>query len=156
MKKNDDTKNELLAKMKKAVKLDFDARALQESIEQRLKEQPVLTEAELEELKEKAGAFGHEAAEKGCWIGLGSFRVEGKENPIALVQAAGFVGGIALMVAEAMDSEPVLARAFELAMFMRLAAKYDADKAEAEDDDMTDAAEAAEDGQAPGCELGEC
>ena len=153
-KKNDDTKNELLAKMKKAVKLDFDALALQESIEQRLKEQPVLTEAELEELKEKADAFGHEAAEKGCWIGLGSFRVEGKENPIALVQAAGSVSTLALMVAEAMVHQPGLEKAILLAVGLKM--KFGDMEDAAEDDDMTDAAEAAEDGQAPGCELGEC
>ncbi len=154
MKKNDDTKNELLAKMKKAVKLDFDALALWESIEQRLKEQPVLTEAELEELKEKADAFGYEAAENGCWIGLGSFRVEGKENPIALVQAAGSVSTLALMVAEAMTHQPALEKAFMLAVGLRI--KHGGMTAEAEEDDMTDAAEAEEDGQAPGCELGEC
>lgn len=142
-KKNDDTKNELLAKMKKTVKLDFDAKKLAQSIERHLKEQPVLTEAELDELNEKADAFGHEAAEKGCWMGLGSFRVEGKENPIALVQAAGSVSTLALMVAEAMTHQPGLEKAFLLAMGLKL--KYG-----------NMAAEAEEDGQAPGCALGEC
>lgn len=141
MKKNDDTKNAELE--------------LLLSIHQKLNKLPALTEPELEELMDKSEKFGSEMEDKGCWLGLGMFRSE-TGKPKKLVQAEGFVGGIALMVAEAMDSEPVLARAFELAMFMRLAAKYDADKAEAEDDDMTDAAEAEEDGQAPGCELGEC
>lgn len=125
-------KNELLAKMKKAVKVDFDALELKNSIERNLSVQPVLTEAELEELKEKADAFGHEAAEKGCWIGLGSFRVEGKENPIALVQAAGSVSTLALMVAEAMNCNPGLEKVFLLA----LALKNSMDKqAETEDNE---------------------
>ena len=153
-KKNDDTKNELLAKMKKAVKLDFDALALKESIEHRLLLQPVLTEAELDELKEKANDFGYEAAEKGCWIGLGSFRVEGKENPIALVQVVGSVSTLALMVAEAMTHQPGLEKAILLAVGLKM--KFGDMEDAAEDDDMEDAAEAAEDGQAPGCELGEC
>lgn len=153
-KKNDDTKNELLAKMKKTVKLDFDAKKLAQSIERQLKEQPVLTEAELDELKEKADAFGHEAAEKGCWIGLGSFRMEGRECPVALVHIDGAVSTLALLVADAMNRNPGFEQTILLAMGLKL--KYGNMAAEAEADDMTDAAEAAEDGQAPGCALGEC
>lgn len=104
-------KNELLAKMKKAVKVDFDALELKNSIERNLSVQPVLTEAELEGLKAKADAFGYEVAEKGCWMGLGMFRREEGE-PKLLVQADGNVTILALMVAEAMEHYPALEDVF--------------------------------------------
>lgn len=141
-KKNDDTKNESLAKMKVAVKLDFDALALQESIERALNEQPVLTKAELEELMEKADVFAAEMADKGCWLGLGSLRTEDREDPKVLVQYSGAVSTLALMVSEAMNCNPGLERVLLLAVALKMK--------------FGDAAEAAEDGQAPGCALGEC
>lgn len=120
MKKNNDTKNELLATMKKAVKLNFDALELKNSIERNLDQHPVLTEAELEELNEKADVFASEMADKGCWIGLGSFRVAGKEDQTLLVQASGSVSMLALMVAEAMNCKPWLEQVLLLGVAMKL------------------------------------
>lgn len=125
-------KNELLAKMKKAVKVDFDALELKNSIERNLSVQPVLTEAELEELKEKADVFASEVADKGCWLGLGSFRTEDREDPRVLLQVSGSVSTLALMVAEAMNCNPGLEKVFLLA----LALKNSMDKqAETEDNE---------------------
>lgn len=154
-KKNEDTKNaELAKKTEKLVAIEFDDLEVIKSVERRLNELPVLTKAELDELNAKAKVFADEAAAKGCWIGLGSFHLEGSGIPAMLVQASGSASMLALLVAGAMSSDPGLEQAFMLAVGLRI--KHGNMAAEAEDDDMEDAAEAAEDGQAPGCALGEC
>lgn len=138
-KKNEDTKNAELE--------------LLLSIHQKLNKLPALTEPELEELMDKSEKFGSEMEDKGCWLGLGMFRSE-TGKPKKLVQAEGSVSTLALMVAEAMVHQPGLEKAFLLAVGLKM--KFGDMEDAAEDDDMTDAAEAEEDGQAPGCELGEC
>lgn len=136
MKKNNDKKNEtLMKKTENSAQLNFDALELANSIERQLKEQPVLTKAELDELQAKEEAFGHEAAEKGCWIGLGSFRMEGRENPIALVHIHGAVSTLALLVADAMNSHPGLEQAILLAMGLKLKYGNMADTTEDNEDE---------------------
>ncbi|EJW90456.1 hypothetical protein EVA_21434 [gut metagenome] len=125
MKKNDNTKNETLMKAKKLMKVDFDEKQVAETIEKQLAQMPVLTKAELDELQDMAEAFGSEAEKKGCWIGLGSFRVEGKEHPTALVQASGAMGTLALMVAESMAKSPWLEKVFLLAVGLRMKCSED-------------------------------
>lgn len=151
-KKNNDTKNDALAKKTKTVELELDELELIKQVERRLNELPVLTEAELDELKAKADVFAAETSAKGCWIGLGSFRQEGREFPIDLVQASGNVSMLALLVAEAMSSNPGLEQAFMLAVCLRMKHGGMADAAEEDDT----AAEAEEYGPASGCELGAC
>lgn len=106
MKKNNDKKNE--PQMKVA-----------ETIEKKLEQMPVLTKAELEELKAKAVGFGDEVADKGCWIGLGMFRPE-DGKPKMLIQAEGDLTMLALMVSEAMKSNAELEMVFLLAVGMRM------------------------------------
>lgn len=143
-KKNDDTKiAELAKKTEKSVAIEFDDLEVIKSVERRLNELPVLTKAELDELNAKAKVFADEAAAKGCWIGLGSFHLEGSGIPAMLVQASGSASMLALLMAGAMSSDPGLEQAFMLAVGLRI--KHGGMTAEAE-----------EDGQAPGCELGEC
>lgn len=154
-KKNNDTKiAELTKKSEKSVAIEFNDLDLFKQVERKLNELPVLTEAELDELKQKADVFAAEMAGKGCWIGMGMFHKEGSDIPADMVQASGSVSALALLMAGAMSSDPALEQAFMLAVGLRI--KHGGLAAEAEDDDMTDAAEAEEDGQAPGCELGEC
>ncbi len=136
MKNNDMKNDELAKKTENSVKLDFDAKKLAQSIERQLKEKPVLTVAELDELKAKEEAFGHEAAEKGCWIGLGSFRMEGREHPIALVHIDGAVSTLALLVADAMNRHPGFEQAILLAMGLKL--KYGNMAVAAEDNEDED------------------
>ena len=136
MKNNDMKNDELAKKTEDSVKLDFDAKKLAQSIERQLKELPVLTKAELDELQAKEEAFGREAAEKGCWIGLGSFRMEGREHPIALVHIDGAVSTLALLVADAMNRHPRFEQAILLAMGLKLKYGNMADTTEDEDDNV--------------------
>ena len=135
MKNNDKKIAELAKKTEISVNLNFDALELTNSIERQLKDQPVLTKAELDELNAKAVAFGHEAGEKGCWLGLGSFRMEGRENPIALVHIDGAVSTLALLVADAMNSHPGLEQVFLLAMGLKLKYGNMADTTEDNEDE---------------------
>lgn len=119
--KNEDMKNELLAKKtEKSVAIEFDDLELIKEVERKRNELPVLTEAELDELKVKVEVLGHEAAEKGCWLGLGSFRMEGSDIQADMVHASGSVAMLALLVAKAMNSDPGLEQAFMLAVGLRI------------------------------------
>lgn len=143
MKKNNDMKkNKLITKMSfyngNDRSLDFDALKMEDVIERKLNELPVLTEAELDGLKAKADAFGYEVAEKGCWMGLGMFRREEGE-PKLLVQADGNVTILALMVAEAMEHYPALEDVFLKAVGLKM--KYGEDNNEDNEDKNEDCEE---------------
>ena len=101
------------------MKVDFDAKQLAETIKREMEQMPVLTKAELAELYQKAIGFGAEVADKGCWIGLGMFRPDDSE-PKQLVQAEGNLTMLALMVAEAMESNPELEKAFLMAVGLKM------------------------------------
>lgn len=121
MNKNNDTKiAELAKKTEKSVAIEFDDLEVIKSVERRLNELPVLTKAELDELNAKAKVFADEAAAKGCWIGLGSFHLEGSGIPAMLVQASGSASMLALLMAGAMSSDPGLEQAFMLAVGLRI------------------------------------
>lgn len=119
--KNNDTKiAELTKKSEKSVAIEFDDLKLIKQVERKLNELPVLTEAELDELKEKAEVFAAEMAGKGCWIGMGMFHKEGSDIPADLVHASGSVSTLALLMAGAMSGDPALEQAFMLAVGLRI------------------------------------
>lgn len=117
--KNNDKRNATLMKAEGLMKVDFDAKQLAETIKREMEQMPVLTKAELAELYQKAIGFGAEVADKGCWIGLGMFRPDDSE-PKQLVQAEGNLTMLALMVAEAMESNPELEKAFLMAVGLKM------------------------------------
>lgn len=127
-KKNEDTKNELLAKMKKAVQLNFDEQKVAETIANSLAQMPVLTEEEADELNEQLDMLTTGMVETGCWLGLSMFRKNGVEEPQRTVSVNGNVATLALMISEAMNEYPYLEKAFLLAVGMRM--KYGEDNNE--------------------------
>lgn len=131
MKKNNDKRNATLIKAEGLMKVDFDAKQVAETIKRKMEQMPVLTKAELAELFQKAIGFGAEVADKGCWIGLGMFRPEDSE-PKQLVQAVGNLTMLALMVAEAMESNPELEKAFLMAVGLKM--KFSEDNNEDNED----------------------
>ena len=118
-KKNNDTKiAELTKKSEKSVAIEFNDQDLIKQVERKLNELPVLTEAEVDELRDASEDMLNRMVDKGCWLGLGFVR--NADQDLSLLSAAhGNFPTLALMVAEAMDEDPVLEKVFLLALALK-------------------------------------
>lgn len=125
MKKNNDKKNETL------MKVNLNLNDVAEAQERAINQLPILTEAEVDELFDASNDMLNRMVDKGCWLGLGFVR--NADQDLSLLSAAhGNFSTLALMVAEAMDEDPVL----EKVLLLALALKKSKDKqAETEDNE---------------------
>ena len=132
MNKNNDMNAKKVMRQKLQVNLNLNDVA--EAMERAINQLPILTEAEVDELREASNDMLNRMVDKGCWIGLGFVRKA--DQDLGLLSAAhGNFSTLALMVAEAMDEDPVL----EKVLLMALALKKGRDKqAETEDNEDED------------------
>lgn len=116
MKKNNDMNAKKLMRQKLQVNLNLNdvAKAMERAINQL----PILTEAEVDELREASNDMLNRMVDKGCWLGLGFVRNANQD--LSLLSAAhGNFSTLALMVAEAMDEDPVLEKVLLLALALK-------------------------------------
>ena len=127
MNKNNDMNAKKVMRQKLQVNLDMNEVA--ETILKAINQLPILTEAEVDELRDASKDMVNRMVDKGCWLGLGFVRKA--DQDLGLLSAAhGNFSTLALMVAEAMDEDPVL----EKVLLMALALKKVRDKMDETED----------------------
>lgn len=132
MNKNNDMNAKKVMRQKLQVNLDMNEVA--EAMERAINQLPILTEAEVDELRDASNDMLNRMVDKGCWLGLGFVRKA--DQDLGLLSAAhGNFSTLALMVAEAMDEDPVLEKVFLMALALK------------KGKDMTDATEDNEDNE---------
>lgn len=132
MNKNNDMNAKKLMRQKLQVNLNLND--VTEAMERAINQLPILTEAEVDELFDASNDMLNRMVDKGCWLGLGFVR--NADQDLSLLSAAhGNFSTLALMVADAMDDDPVL----EKVLLLALALKKGRDKmAETEDNEDED------------------
>lgn len=116
MKKNNDMNAKKVMRQKLQVNLDMNdvAKAMERAINQL----PILTEAEVDELWDASNDMLNRMVDKGCWLGLGFVRNADQDRSLLSAAHGNFIT-LALMVAEAMDEDPVLKKVFLLAIALK-------------------------------------
>ena len=112
--------NDMNAKkvMRQKLKVNLNLNDVAEAMEREINQLPILTEAEVDELREASNDTLNRMVDKGCWIGLGFVRKA--DQDLGLLSAAhGNFSTLALMVAEAMDEDPVLEKVLLLALALK-------------------------------------
>lgn len=116
MKKNNDMNAKKVMRQKLQVNLNLNDVA--EAMERAINQLPILTEAEVDELRDASNDMLNRMVDKGCWLGLGFVRKA--DQDLGLLSAAhGNFSTLALMVAEAMDEDPVLEKVILLALALK-------------------------------------
>ena len=116
MKKNNNMNAKKVMRQKLQVNLNLNDVA--EAMERAINQLPILTEAEVDELREASNDTLNRMVDKGCWLGLGFVRKA--DQDLGLLSAAhGNFSTLALMVAEAMDEDPVLEKVILLALALK-------------------------------------
>lgn len=129
MNKNNDMNAKKVMRQKLQVNLNMNEVA--ETMLKAINQFPILTEAEVDELQEASNDMLNRMVDKGCWLGLGFVR--NTDQDLSLLSAAhGNFITLALMVAEAIDEDPVLERVFLLAVAMKM--KFSEDNNEDNED----------------------
>lgn len=101
--------------MQQKLQVNLDLNDVVEAMERAINQLPILTEAEVDELREASKDMVNRMVDKGCWLGLGFVR--NADQDLSLLSAAhGNFSTLALMVAEAMDEDPVLEKVLLLAL----------------------------------------
>lgn len=116
MNKNNDMNAKKVMRQKLQVNLNLNDVA--EAMERAINQLPILTEAEVDELRDASNDMLNRMVDKGCWLGLGFVR--NADQDLSLLSAAhGNFSTLALMVAEAMDEDPVLEKVILLALALK-------------------------------------
>ena len=116
MKKNHDINAKKLMQQKLQGNLDINEVA--DAMVRAVEKLPILTEAEVDELRDASKDMLNRMVDKGCWLGLGFVRKA--DQDLSLLSAAhGNFSTLALMVAEAMDEDPVLEKVLLLALALK-------------------------------------
>ena len=116
MNKNNDMNAKKVMRQKLQVNLNLNDVA--EAMERAINQLPILTEAEVDELRDASDDMLNRMVDKGCWLGLGFVRKA--DQDLGLLSAAdGNFSTLALMVAEAMDEDPVLEKVILLALALK-------------------------------------
>lgn len=113
-------KNDMNAKkvMRQKLQVNLNMNDVAKAMERAINQLPILTEAEIDELQEAAHGMMMRMEDKGCWIGLGF--VCNADQGLSLLSAVhGNFSTLALMVAEAMDDDPVLEKVLLLALALK-------------------------------------
>lgn len=116
MNKNNDKNAKKVMRQKLQVNLEINE--LADAMVRAVEKLPILTEAEVDELRDASNDMLNRMVDKGCWLGLGFVR--NAERDLSLLSAAhGNFSTLALMVAEAMDEDPVLEKVLLLAFALK-------------------------------------
>lgn len=135
MNKNNDMNAKKLMRQKLQVNLDMNdvAKAMERAINQL----PILTEAEVDELWDASEDMLNRMVDKGCWLGLGFVR--NADQDLSLLSAVhGNFPTLALMVAEAMDEDPVLEKVLLLALALNKSRDKMDETEDSEDEDYNE------------------
>ena len=104
--------------MQQKLQVNLEINELAEAMERAINQLPILTEAEVDELRDASDDMLNRMVDKGCWLGLGFVRKA--DQDLGLLSAAhGNFSTLALMVAEAMDEDPVLEKVILLALALK-------------------------------------
>ena len=104
--------------MRQKLQVNLNLNDVAKAMERAINQLPILTEAEVDELREATNDTLNRMVDKGCWLGLGFVR--NADQDLSLLSAAhGNFSTLALMVAEAMDEDPVLEKVFLLALALK-------------------------------------
>lgn len=104
--------------MQQKLQVNLNLNDVAEAQERAINQLPILTEAEVDELWDASNDMVNRMVDKGCWLGLGFVR--NADQDLSLLSAAhGNFSTLALMVAEAMDDDPVLEKVLLLALALK-------------------------------------
>lgn len=104
--------------MRQKLQVNLDMNDVAEAMERAINQLPILTEAEVDELRDASKDMVNRMVDKGCWLGLGFVRKA--DQDLGLLSAVhGNFPTLALMVAEAMDEDPVLEKVILLALALK-------------------------------------
>lgn len=105
-----------------------------EAMERAINQLPILTEAEVDELRDASNDTLNRMVDKGCWLGLGFVR--NADQDLSILSAThGNFSTLALMVADAMDEDPVLEKVLLLALALKKSRDKQAETEDNEDED---------------------
>lgn len=104
--------------MQQKLQVNLNMNDVAKAMERAINQLPILTEAEVDELRDATDGMMNRMVDKGCWLGLGFVR--NADQDLSLLSAAhGNFSTLALMVAEAMDEDPVLEKVLLLALALK-------------------------------------
>lgn len=104
--------------MQQKLQVNLDINEVADAMVRAVEKLPILTEAEVDELRDASKDMLNRMVDKGCWLGLGFVRKA--DQDLSLLSAAhGNFSTLALMVAEAMDEDPVLEKVLLLALALK-------------------------------------
>lgn len=120
--------------MQQKLQVNLNLNDVAEAMERAINQLPILTEAEVDELREASKDMVNRMVDKGCWLGLGFVR--NADQDLSLLSAVhGNFPTLALMVAEAMDKDPVLDKVLLLALALKKGMDKMAETEDNEDED---------------------
>lgn len=120
--------------MQQKLQANLDMNDVAEAMERAINQLPILTEAEVDELWDASNDMLNRMVDKGCWLGLGFVR--NADQDLSLLSAAhGNFSTLALMVADAMDEDPVLEKVLLLALALKKSRDKQAETEDNEDED---------------------
>ena len=135
MNKNNDMNAKKVMRQKLQVNLDMNEVA--ETMLKAINQLPILTEAEVDELRDASKDMVNRMVDKGCWLGLGFVRKA--DQDLGLLSAVhGNFPTLALMVAEAMDEDPVLEKVLLLALALKKGRDKMDETEDSEDEDYNE------------------
>lgn len=123
--------------MQHKLQVNLDLNDVAEAMERAINQLPILTEAEVDELREASKDMVNRMVDKGCWLGLGFVRKA--DQDLSLLSAVhGNFSTLALMVAEAMDEDPVLEKVLLLALALKKSREKMDETEDNEDEDYNE------------------
>lgn len=135
MNKNNDMNAKKVMRQKLQVNLEINE--LADAMVRAVEKLPILTEAEVDELRDASEDMLDRMVDKGCWLGLGFVR--NADQDLSLLSAAhGNFTTLVLMVSEAMDEDPVLEKVFLLALALKKGKDKQAETEDNEDEDYNE------------------
>lgn len=123
--------------MQQKLQVNLNMNDVAEAMERAINQLPILTEAEVDELRDASNDMLNRMVDKGCWLGLGFVR--NADQDLSLLSAAhGNFSTLALMVAEAMDEDPVLEKVLLLALALNKSRDKMDETEDSEDEDYNE------------------
>lgn len=123
--------------MRQKLQVNLNLTDVAEAMERAINQLPILTEAEVDELRDASNDMLNRMVDKGCWLGLGFVR--NADQDLSLLSAAhGNFSTLALMVAEAMDEDPVLEKVLLMALALNKSREKMDETEDSEDEDYNE------------------
>lgn len=123
--------------MRQKLQVNLNMNDVAEAMERAINQLPILTEAEVDELLDASNDMLNRMVDKGCWLGLGFVRKA--DQDLSLLSAAhGNFSTLALMVAEAMDEDPVLEKVLLMALALNKSREKMDETEDSEDEDYNE------------------